>query len=137
MQEKKTTAVIFSEQLAESMKKAGLTQSQLAQKIQVTQAAVSKWLNGTVPKGDQLLSLSDALSVKMEWLLTGMDAEQPHTGGRPPIYNPCMSVRSSILKSAELEKEANALRALGGRLLAEADKLSEIAESILENEDEY
>lgn len=73
---KKSTADGFPRRLQRAMNKAGLNQAQLAAQIGVTQAAVSKWLNGTVPKGDQLLALSNALKVSMERLLTG-DAADP------------------------------------------------------------
>ena len=53
------------------MKDQSLTQVELAERIGVTQAAVSKWINGTVPKGDQLLAIANALGVNMEWLLSG------------------------------------------------------------------
>lgn len=48
-----------------------VNQASLASTIGVTQAAVSKWLNGSIPKGDQLHRLARALLVRMEWLISG------------------------------------------------------------------
>lgn len=53
------------------MKERGMTQVDLARETGVSQAAVSNWLNGSVPKGDQLLILTKAFGVTMDWLLTG------------------------------------------------------------------
>lgn len=53
------------------MRSQGTTQMELAAKVGVSQAAVSNWLNGTIPKGDQLWALATILDVSMEWLLTG------------------------------------------------------------------
>ncbi len=48
-----------------------VNQASLASAIGVTQAAVSKWLNGSIPKGDQLYRLARALGARMEWLISG------------------------------------------------------------------
>lgn len=50
---------------------------ELAGVVGVTQAAVSNWLKGSIPKGDQLLVMARALGVTMEWLLTGSAPKYP------------------------------------------------------------
>ena len=53
-------------------KKAGLTQSELAEKLGISFQAVSKWENGdTLPDTGLLLPLSDILGVTVDTLLNG------------------------------------------------------------------
>ena len=49
----------------------GVKQADLAGILKISQAAVSKWMNGSIPKGDQLYAVSNYFKVPMEWLLTG------------------------------------------------------------------
>ena len=56
--------------LRELRKKCNLTQSQLAQKIQVDQTAISQWERGiTSPSLHHLLVLSEILDCKIEKLI--------------------------------------------------------------------
>jgi transcriptional regulator with XRE-family HTH domain len=48
-----------------------LTQKQFAEKLQVTQPAVSKYMQGRIPPCTVLLSLAQLSGTTMEWLLTG------------------------------------------------------------------
>lgn len=63
------------------MTRLDLTQKSLGEKIGVSQTAVSKWLNGSIPRGDQLMITASCLNVTMEWLLTG----QTGNGKTPEI----------------------------------------------------
>lgn len=55
----------------------GLTQQQVAQKLNVTFQAVSKWENGsTFPNKDLLLELSDLLGVSADEILRGREKEK-------------------------------------------------------------
>lgn len=71
MQDENTTKVVFSTRLRAAMDSNGLTQADLAGAIGLSQAAVSKWLKGSIPSGDQLFKASLRLGVTMEWLLGG------------------------------------------------------------------
>jgi transcriptional regulator with XRE-family HTH domain len=53
-----------------------LTQKDLAEKLQVTQPAVSKYLQGRVPPPAVLLQLSHLSGLSIEWLLTGLSPER-------------------------------------------------------------
>jgi transcriptional regulator with XRE-family HTH domain len=66
----------FSSRLREIMAARRVSQANLAAATGVTQAAVSKWLNGSIPKGDQLYKIARTLLVRMEWLISG----------EPPIF---------------------------------------------------
>lgn len=58
--------------IAEKRKEQGLTQMQLAEKLAVTDRAVSKWENGkTMPDSGVMLELCDALSISVNDLLHG------------------------------------------------------------------
>lgn len=58
--------------IAEKRKEQGLTQIQLAEKLAVTDRAVSKWENGkTMPDSGIMLELCDALSISVNDLLHG------------------------------------------------------------------
>jgi transcriptional regulator with XRE-family HTH domain len=64
----------FAERLAELMAAHGLTQKQLGTAIDVAQASVFKWLNGTLPRSGELCRLAKHFGVPMEWLLEGVRA---------------------------------------------------------------
>lgn len=48
-----------------------MTQNDLAEKLEVTQPAVSKYLQGRVPPPAVLIKLSQLSGLSIEWLLTG------------------------------------------------------------------
>ena len=53
------------------MQQLHLTQKQFAARLQVTQPAVSKYLQGRIPPAPVLLRLAGMGGTSMEWLLTG------------------------------------------------------------------
>lgn len=58
--------------IAENRKKAGLTQMQLAERLSITDRAVSKWENGrAMPDVSTMLPLCDALRITVNDLLCG------------------------------------------------------------------
>jgi transcriptional regulator with XRE-family HTH domain len=73
MQPKKTTGVVFANQLNALMQEKKVTQVRLAQEFQVSQAAVSKWLKGTVPSGETLVRLAHFFGATPEELV-GLDS---------------------------------------------------------------
>lgn len=62
-----------------AMEKAGLSQSSIAKKLDVTREAVSKWLNGkTLPRPDKLLRLALLLDLKPnELIIKSVDPSEP------------------------------------------------------------
>jgi transcriptional regulator with XRE-family HTH domain len=65
------------------MQKRKVTQAQLAHEFRVSQAAVSKWLKGTVPSGETLVRLAHFFGITAEELI-GLDStRQPKA--KPPI----------------------------------------------------
>ena len=68
-----------------------VTQAQLAQEFRVSQAAVSKWLKGTVPSGETLVRLAHFFGATAEELV-GLDSRrQPEA--KPPVDQ--LSIRSA------------------------------------------
>ncbi len=53
------------------MQQLQLTQKQFAEKLQVTQPAVSKYMQGRIPPATVLLRLAKLSGAGMEWILTG------------------------------------------------------------------
>ena len=67
----------IGQHIAYYRKKSGMTQEQLAEKMEVTAQAVSKWENGlTCPDLDSVARLADYLGVTVEQLIYG-DAAVP------------------------------------------------------------
>jgi transcriptional regulator with XRE-family HTH domain len=93
--------------LKTAMQSCKVTQAELATRSDVSQGAISRYLNGKAsPKAEELLRISQALGVSMEFLLTG-------AGPGPPR---AASVESGNLKLArsEAEKLARQLREAEG-----------------------
>lgn len=69
MQEQKSLKAIFSARLASVMKKQGFTQSKLAGNLGVSQNAVWKWLNGTVPEAATIQNIAEVFKVATSYLI--------------------------------------------------------------------
>ena len=63
----------ISQRISWIMQKHKINQNQLALKLQVTQPAVSKYLQGRVPPPIVLLRLAKLANTTIEWLLTGKE----------------------------------------------------------------
>ena len=60
----------LAEKLYTLRKKAGLSQEQLAEQLNVSRQAISKWESGqSVPESDKLVSVSNYFSVSLDYLL--------------------------------------------------------------------
>ena len=59
--------------IALKRKELGMTQAEVAEKLQVSYQAVSKWENGTVPNVEILVELARLLNVSVDTLLNGGD----------------------------------------------------------------
>lgn len=60
----------FNEKLFELRKKAGMTQQDLAEKLNVSRQAVSRWEMGTaMPDVENLIAMSELFSVSLDYLL--------------------------------------------------------------------
>lgn len=70
-QQESTTLVVFSERLQKARKDAGFkSQDSLAERLGISQGAVSKWeLAKNLPEGTQLLDLADLFGTSVDWLL--------------------------------------------------------------------
>jgi transcriptional regulator with XRE-family HTH domain len=65
--------------IAECRKKQNLTQAQLAEKLDITDRAISKWETGkAMPDSDIMLNLCDILGIKVNELLCGEMIEIEH-----------------------------------------------------------
>ena len=65
--------------IAECRKKQNLSQAQLAEKLDITDRAISKWENGkAMPDSDIMLDLCDILGIKVNELLCGEMIEIEH-----------------------------------------------------------
>jgi len=67
----------FSERLANARKEKGFTQSDVAEKLNVSFQAVSLWERGeTTPEIDKLVDIASLYQVSTDWLLTGKTEER-------------------------------------------------------------
>ena len=67
----------FSERLAKARKEKGFTQSDEAEKLNVSFQAVSLWERGeTTPEIDKLVDIASLYQVSIDWLLTGKTEER-------------------------------------------------------------
>ena len=60
----------LSEKLYTLRKKSGLSQEQLAEQLNVSRQAISKWESGTsIPESDKLISISNYFNVSLDYLM--------------------------------------------------------------------
>ncbi len=67
----------LSEKIYKLRKKSGLSQEQLAEKLNVSRQAISKWESGvSMPESEKMIALSDFFGVSLDYLMKE-DAEEP------------------------------------------------------------
>ncbi len=71
---------IFAQNLSTLMEERGLSQSELARRLETSQSTVNRWINGTNPRKKQLRELAEVLSVRMEWLESGKGEKEAVPG---------------------------------------------------------
>lgn len=70
----------FAKLIYELRKEKGLTQAELAEKINITDKAISKWENGeSFPETAQLITLSNLFDISIDSLLKGVKEEKKET----------------------------------------------------------
>ena len=90
------------------------TQEVVARKLMTTQGNVSKWLNGQIPTTDNLLSISKAYKVSVDWLLGISDEKE---------------IDGVVLEKLTYEQIAEELKGLD----IDADTLDDLYNTFLEN----
>lgn len=76
---------MLSDRLKAIRKKRGYSQQQMAQKLHLTQGAISQWENGlTVPAADQLLSLAEVFGVSVDEILRDEQPEEKNAKKEAP-----------------------------------------------------
>ena len=69
---------MLSEKLYELRKNSGLSQEQLAEKLNVSRQAVSKWELGTaLPETEKLIIISNYFDVSLDYLLKDIEKDNP------------------------------------------------------------
>lgn len=94
---------MLSEKIRELRRKEGLSQEELAERVDVSRQAVSKWeLGSAVPTADKLVELADVFGVSLDYLMRdGETASQPietpmPTGKRRKIAAWCLIVAALL-----------------------------------------
>lgn len=84
----------LNEKLTQLRKKKGITQAELAEDMQVSRQAVSKWESGSsIPSIENLRGLSELYSVHVDYLLNEEDEEEESIL-QEPTDNPETSMNS-------------------------------------------
>ena len=67
---------VFSVRLKHVMKERGVTQQELADRINISRQLISQYVNGkSLPRTETLLRISEALRIRETWLLGYNDLE--------------------------------------------------------------
>lgn len=75
MQAGKFTNVSFSARFRALLSNSGKTQKEIATALGLSEGALINYKRDSIPKSNELLSISRYFGVTMEWLLTGEGAE--------------------------------------------------------------
>lgn len=123
-QQKNIGSDSFSGRLEKLMVSRGMTQSDVASALSVSQGTVSGWMNGSKPQRRALDALSELFNKSPNWLLLGLPPEEK----RPSVVDSRgMPVHIPNISS-------NARSAVANKLRQVADLLTEIAELVEEDE---
>jgi transcriptional regulator with XRE-family HTH domain len=96
---------LFGERLYSEMERARLKQADLANAAGCSQAAISRYLNGRIPKAAELYALSKLLGVSMEWLLMGGPDPGVSLKNTPATESRAESLEEALTSTGEKLKE--------------------------------
>jgi transcriptional regulator with XRE-family HTH domain len=115
----------FASRLRDLMDRYGVSQSEVATRLEVSQAAVSGWVNGKIPVHRTAKALARSFGVRLDWLLGAGDPNRPEINvaelpikrddpprptGEPPLIVGLDAVALRAV-AAKLEEAAAALGA--------------------------
>ena len=107
----------FGEKLQALRQSAGMSQDALAERLDVSRQAVSRWeRDETMPETDKVVALADLFGVTTDYLLRPQAAEQPSAEEHPPRSGPTQAQRDTISRLGYLVKTKGYL--LGWVLIA-------------------
>lgn len=93
---------MLSEKIRELRRKSGLSQEELADKLEVSRQAVSKWETGAaVPTTETLVQLADFFGVSLDFLLRD-NAEMPIVSSSPKHSTVSKALGISLIAAAVL-----------------------------------
>jgi len=101
------------------MQQLQLTQKEFAGKLQVTQPAVSKYIQGRIPPATVLLRLAQLGGTSMEWVLTG---GTPAATSASTIAENRAAYGSAVMQADKIDRLPPLLR----------DRLSALVEAMLQ-----
>jgi transcriptional regulator with XRE-family HTH domain len=78
-QAQKFTIMNFASRLADLIDRRALTQRTIALECSISAGALTQYLQGRIPKAEELYRLARYFNVSMEFLLTGNEAAFPET----------------------------------------------------------
>jgi transcriptional regulator with XRE-family HTH domain len=131
MQAEKQPAVIFSQRLRLLSRQNDCNQIELAKEFGVSQAAVSKWFNGSIPSHAILLKMALKFGVPTGYLL-GLDIESA-SGILPPasiISPPESRPETGSIKNITISRKGEGKGEEGDEIMAIAALLREAAERL-------
>jgi transcriptional regulator with XRE-family HTH domain len=76
----KLNSTQISERILMVMQNLNCSQKEFARQLQITQPAVSKYLNGRIPPATVLFKLAKITNTSIEWILTGQHKSSPKPG---------------------------------------------------------
>ncbi|MBR6519061.1 MAG: helix-turn-helix transcriptional regulator [Oscillospiraceae bacterium] len=102
--------------IAELRKKRGLTQKQLADKLNLSNKTISKWESGNgSPNISNLPALAETLGVSVDELLKG-ELNKPEADTNPDVHKDCLP-RKELTPKQKKERAIIALAACIGAIL--------------------
>lgn len=98
----------LSEKLYALRKKCGLSQEQLADKLDVSRQSVSKWESGiSVPESEKLIAISNYFGVSLDYLM-----KEHNEQSQPPAESAFQNARQSLAESTVQNAEQSQLFAI-------------------------
>ena len=78
----------MADRIRRALEETGMTEADLARRLDVSRQTVNSWLSGSEPKLEVGVRLADNLQVSAHWLSLGRGRSDPAAGMAPPVGDP-------------------------------------------------